>query len=99
MLGRRAGGGLVFGIAAWAPPGTAAAKSHTRGQLFRYESRWIFADDTITVRRHLVSRIDQPLCERERRAEAARALAEIRRDLEARIALNEAEQQPGQSGD
>ena len=85
------------------PPGRRPARlprnRTLEGSFFRYESRWIFADDTITVRRHLVSRIDQPLCERERRAEAARALAEIRRDLEARIALNEAEQQPGQSGD
>ena len=57
------------------------------GSFFHYESRWAFADGTVTVRRSLMSTLDQPLCEGGRRAEAAKALAAVRRDLDARIDL------------
>lgn len=61
------------------------------GSFFRYESRWAFADDTVTVHRSLVSTLDQFLCEGGSRAEAAKAWASIRRDLDARIDLKSAE--------
>ena len=61
------------------------------GSFFRYESRWALVDGMVTVRRSLVSTTDQFLCQDGRRAEAAKALAAIRRDLDARIDLKTAE--------
>ena len=61
------------------------------GSFFHYESRWAFADGTVTVRRSLVSTLGQFLCEAGHRAEAAEALVAIRRDLDARVDLNNAE--------
>jgi len=52
------------------------------GSFFRYESRWAFA---------LVSTLEQSLCEDEHRAEATKAIATIRRDLDAQIDLKNAE--------
>ncbi|CAH2602316.1 conserved exported protein of unknown function [Rhodovastum atsumiense] len=57
------------------------------GSFFRYESHWSFTEGAVRVRRSLVSTTDQALCEGARRAEAARALPAIRRDIDARISL------------
>ncbi len=61
------------------------------GSFFHYESRWSFAEKTINVQRSLVSTFDQPLCKSENRAEAAKALSAIRRDIDAQIGLKRAE--------
>ena len=62
-----------------------------KGSFFEYESRWGFSDGVITVNRTLVSTYDRPLCIDASRAEAARALPAIRRDVEARISLEKVE--------
>ena len=56
---------------------------------FTYTSRWSVAGQVITVRRELWSAIDTPLCAGPLRTEAAKALAEIRRDQRAKVVLNE----------
>ena len=77
------------------PPGLRPSRlpkdTTVEGSFFHYESRWAFADGAVTVHRSLVSTLDQFLCEGGRRAEAAKALAAIRRDLDARIDLRNAE--------
>ena len=77
------------------PPGRHPSRlpkdATVEGSFFRYESRWALAENTVTVRRSLMSTIDQPLCESGRRAEAAKAMAAIRRDLDAQIDLKGAE--------
>jgi transglutaminase-like putative cysteine protease len=55
---------------------------------FEYRSQWSLDGQTITVRRELLSRIDQPLCSGALRQQAARALAEIRRDYADRVILD-----------
>ena len=57
-------------------------------EAFTYTSHWAFADQIVTVRRELVSRIGEPLCKGELRREAAAALREIHRDQRARIVLD-----------
>jgi hypothetical protein len=57
-------------------------------EAFTYTSHWAFDDQTVTVRRELVSRIGEPLCRGALRLEAAAALREIRRDQQARIVLD-----------
>jgi transglutaminase-like putative cysteine protease len=57
-------------------------------EAFTYTSHWAFADQIVTVRRELVSRIGEPLCQGELRREAAAALREIHRDQRARIVLD-----------
>ena len=57
-------------------------------EAFTYTSHWRFDDQTVTVRRELVSRIGEPLCHGELRREAAAALREIHRDQQARIVLD-----------
>lgn len=77
------------------PPGHRPSRlpkdATVEGSFFCHESRWALTGDTVTVRRSLVSTLDQSLCEGGRRAEAAKALAAIRRDLDARIELKSAE--------
>ena len=58
-------------------------------EAFTYTSHWAFADQTVTVRRELVSRIAEPLCEGPLRHETAAALRVIHRDLQARIVLDD----------
>jgi len=54
---------------------------------FEFTSHWSADGQTVTVRRELVSRIDQPLCAGQLRIDAAHALAEIRRDYGDRVIL------------
>ncbi len=54
---------------------------------FSYRSHWTFLDATLKVERRFESRIAQPLCEGRLRAEADRAMNQIRRDLDTRISL------------
>jgi hypothetical protein len=54
---------------------------------FEFTSHWSVDGKTVTVRRELVSRIDQPLCAGALRVDAARALTEIRRDNADRVIL------------
>ena len=58
-------------------------------EAFEFTSRWSSDGQTVTVRRQLDSRIDQPLCSGQLRVDAARALAEIRRDYADRVILDE----------
>ncbi len=73
------------------PPGYHPARLPRPRQVadaaFSYDSRWTFAEGTVSVRRKFVSRIDQPLCEGALRLAAAKALEEIRRDIAAQITL------------
>ena len=77
------------------PPGFRPARlpkgAAVEGSFFRYESRYFFADGTLTVRRSLMSSFDQAFCAGPQREEAARALIAIRRDRDARISLERAE--------
>jgi transglutaminase-like putative cysteine protease len=57
-------------------------------EAFTYISHWAFDDQTVTVRRELVSRIGEPLCHGALRLETAAALREIHRDQQARIVLD-----------
>ncbi|MCW3476802.1 DUF3857 domain-containing transglutaminase family protein [Limobrevibacterium gyesilva] len=54
---------------------------------FTYTARWTAEGQVVRVRRELVTTIDQPLCTGELRREAAAALADIRRDLRAKVVL------------
>jgi transglutaminase-like putative cysteine protease len=57
-------------------------------EAFTYTSHWAFEDQTVTVRRELVSRVNQPLCQGALRREVAAALREIHRDHRAQIVLD-----------
>ncbi len=57
-------------------------------EAFTYTSHWAFDDQTVTVRRELVSRIGEPVCHGALRLEAAAALREIRRDQQRRLVLD-----------
>jgi hypothetical protein len=57
------------------------------GEGFRYTSHYAFEGGTILVQRRFVSTFSAPLCQGAVRASAAKAFEEIRRDLEARFAL------------
>jgi hypothetical protein len=52
-----------------------------------YHSHWAQANGTLTQHRELVSTVDGPVCAGDTRRIAARALAEIRRDEQRRVAL------------
>jgi transglutaminase-like putative cysteine protease len=56
---------------------------------FAFSSQWSADGRTVTVRREFAARIDQTLCAGGLRAEAARALATIRRDYDDRVILDE----------
>ena len=58
-------------------------------EAFRFTSRWSTDGQSVTVRREVDSHIDQPLCSGPLRVEAARALAEIRRDYADRVILDD----------
>lgn len=62
-----------------------------KGSFFQYESKWAFEHGAVTVERAMQSRFDQPFCQGAARAEAARSIGAIRRDLDARISLEKAE--------
>lgn len=71
------------------PPDWRAAtlprKRRIQNPAFTYESAWTQEAGTIRVHRRLESTIDTALCTGPLRQDAARAMIEIRRDLEARI--------------
>lgn len=54
---------------------------------FTYESHWSFEEGVLRVVRHFVSVINQPLCTGLLRSTTARAVEEIRRDLDAQVEL------------